>query len=144
MEIITKYKAVDGKEFNREIECIKYESLIETVKKIMNVLSPVPKDDNCSFGNGHGYLQHDSEVVWGAKYQILELLKGYTDHKWLQDTIDNENTHPSYVGRIIDELNLSPINSAWYRFSCIDKDNREWGQPFYANNPDKGEQIKLN
>lgn len=38
METITKFKAIDGKEFTDRVECIEYELLIERVGSIMSIL----------------------------------------------------------------------------------------------------------
>jgi len=144
METITKFKAIDGTEFTSETECLKYELLIKRVGEIMALLPPTPKDDGCSFANGDGYIKHDKAKLRNAQVQILGLCKDYIDHKWIQQTIDDESVHPSYVGRLIDDYNIRPINKAWFRFMCVDKQNREWGQPYYANNPEKGKQVQLN
>lgn len=144
METITKFKAIDGKEFTSEQECLKYESLIRKVDGIMALLPPTPDNDGCSFANGDGYIQHDKAKLKNAQVQILELCKDYIDHKWIQQTIDDESVRPSYVGRLIDDYNIRPLNKAWFRFMCVDKQNREWGQPYYANNPEKGKQVQLN
>ena len=144
MEKVTKFKAVDGTEFSKENDCVKYELLIKRVERIMSVLPQTPKNDNCSFANGGGYIQHDKTIIRHTKVQLLELMKEYIDHKWIQDTIDNENVHSSYVGRLVSDYNIKPLNDAWYRFMCIDEDNREWGQPYFANYPVKGVQKQLN
>lgn len=143
MKTITKFKAIDGKEFTDKEECLNYELLIEKVDTIMALLPPKPNDNGCSFSNGDGYLQHNKATLRNAQLQILELCKKYIDHKWIQETIDDENVHLSYVGRLIDDYNINPINSAWFRFMCIDKYSREWGQPYYANNPEKGKQVSV-
>ena len=142
MEVITKFRAIDGKEFVSEKECIKYEALIISVNKIMDSLSKKPNDS--SFLNGDGFLQHDEKVVTETKTRILEICKVYIDHKWIQQTIDEPKNDPSWVSRILGDYNIKPLSDAWYRFSCMDKTNREWGQPYFAMNPKDGKQIQLN
>lgn len=68
------------------------------------------------------------------------------DHRWVQDTIDDiSNVHTSYVGRLLGECRgLRPLSNAWRRFGCIDKMGKEWGQPYFAANPEKGTQKCLN
>lgn len=141
MKAITKFKAVDGKEFNSENECLDYENLIKKVNNIMKALPPLPKDEGCRFSNGEGFVQHDKTILRKVQINLLEEMKKHIDHKWIQETIDNENVHPSYVGRLIDDYGISPLNKAWYRFMCIDKLGREWGQPYFATNPDKAKQV---
>jgi hypothetical protein len=58
-----------------------------------------------------------------------------------QQTIDNETVHSSYVGRLLGDYGIRPLENAWYRFSCVDKQYREWGQPYFATNPDKGTNV---
>lgn len=136
MKQISKYEACDGTEFDTEKECIAYEELMASVDSIMSKLPAKPNDDGSRFSNGEGYIQHDKTILRQVKIQLLELMKKIVDHKWIQDTIEDENVHPSYVGRLIGEYG-GPLNSAWYRFQCIDKQYREWGQPFFASNPEK-------
>lgn len=144
MEKITKFKAIDGKEFTGEIECFKYELLLKRVDEIMALLPPTPDNDGCSFANGDGYIQHDKAKLRNAQVQILEICKEYIDHEWIQQTIDaihDETVHLSYVDRLLGDYGIRPLEDAWYRFSCVDKQCREWGQPYFANNPNKGTDV---
>jgi hypothetical protein len=138
MEKIIKFKAIDGKEFSSEKECLKYELLIERVNEIMATLPSIPKDDDFDFPNGGGYIQHKKETLRKAQISLLELCKEYIDHHWIQQSIDDENIHTSWVGRLLDDYGIRPLQNAWYRFSCIDHLYREWGQPYFASNPEKG------
>lgn len=144
MEVITKYKAIDGKEFNTDLECLDHELLIKKVDEIMSPLHPIPKDDGCVFANGGGYIQHDKKILILVRRSLLELCKTYVDHKWIQQTIDDESVDASWVSRLLGDYGINPLYMAWNRFSCIDKNQREWGQPYYANNPEKAKQIQLN
>jgi len=141
MEQITKFKAIDGTEFSNKEECLKYELLIERVNNIMALLPPLPKDDGCNFSNGSGYVKHNKATLRNAQIQLLEICKEYIDHKWIQQTIDDETMHSSYVGRLLSDYGIRPLNDAWYRFSCVDDQYREWGQPYFATNPDKGTDL---
>tara|TARA_R110000851_G_scaffold297052_1_gene452278 strand:+ start:638 stop:1072 length:435 start_codon:yes stop_codon:yes gene_type:complete len=141
METITKFKAIDGKEFTNKEECLKYELLIERVDSTMALLPPQPNDEGCSFSNGDGFLQHKKENLMNVKVQILEICKEYIDHNWIQQTIDDETVDPSWVARLLGDYNIRPLSNAWHRFSCVDKLHREWGQPYFANNPEKGKQV---
>lgn len=143
METITKYKACDGKEFTDSKECIDYKKLIDDVNIIMSQLKPKPNYDNCSFSNGNGFIQHENTKFVKVKNQILELCKKYIDHKWIQQAIDDDSVDLSYVGRLLSDHGIRPLNDAWYRLQCVDHKYREWGQPFYAINPSKGKQIEL-
>jgi len=141
METITKFKAIDGKEFTDKNECIKYESLIERVN---NVMSALPKNpDGCDFANGSGFIQHDKQVLRQTQVKILELCKEYIDHKWIQQSIDDITVHPSWVARLLGDYGIRPLENAWNRFQCVDSQGREWGQPYYAANPEKASQVQI-
>lgn len=139
MQAIQKFKADDGAEFNTETACLEYEALCAEVAEIMSTLPARPDGDGCRFSNGEGYLRHDVAILERARVSILKIGQRFiSDPPWLQQTIDNpDGCHPSWAGRLIDEACPRPVNRAWYRFSCIDKHGREWGQPYYANNPEK-------
>ena len=103
MKAITKYQAGDGAEFNTEQECAKHEMLIVGVANIMSVLSS--KHDGCDFANGSGFIQHDKDVLREIQVELLELMKKHINHEWIQQTIDDETIHPSYVSRQIVDAN---------------------------------------
>ena len=62
METKTIYLAKDGKRFDDESDCLKYDTLIEKVETVLNTLKPIP--NTSSFANGDGYVQQD---VWAKK-----------------------------------------------------------------------------
>ena len=143
MEQITKFKADDGREFYSSNDCLDYENLCNETKKTLLILGEKPEE--CGFTNGGGYLQHLPESVMTVKRWILEKSKGYTDHKWIQQTLDDmDGIDPSWAGRIIGETCPDPLYRAWNRISCIDSKFREWGQPYYRNNPEEAKQTQLN
>ena len=143
METITKYKAFDGLEFTDAAECVKHEDNCAEAAHIMSLLPTRP--DGCDFSNGSGFLLHDEVTFLNARRSFCEFAKRYTDHKWLQDTIDKElEVDASWAGRIIGEVAPRTISQYWHRFSCTDGDLREWGQPYYALHPHEGTQEQLN
>ena len=133
MEQITKYKAVDGKEFLQKSECIKYEQLISDVDAVMSQLPHRP--DDTTFTNGAGFIQHSKEVFDKVRLELLAIIKQRIDHTWIDQTINDETVHPSWVGRMISEHGIRPLQEAWHRFECMDKDLKEYGQPYFAKNP---------
>ena len=143
MKAIMKYQASDDCEFNTEKQCAEYELLIVNIANIMSALPSRPIDS--SFSNGDmGYIQHDKTTLRLVQVELLELMKEHIDHDWIQQTIDDETVHPSYVGRLLSDYGISPLDKAWHRFHCIDNLSREWGQPYYAMNPDKAKQTQIN
>lgn len=142
MEVITKFKANDGVEFVAESDCLAYEDACGDIDVIIGMLPEKP--DTCEFSNGSGYIQHSMDNFMKARNAYLEYVKIYTDHKWIQQSIDQGlDAHPSWVARI-SECFPDYIAKKWYRFQCVDNQLREWGQPYYANNPEDTTALQLN
>lgn len=143
MQEITKYKAEDGREFLNKGECEDHEHNCLTAFGIMSALPSRP--DGCDFSNGSGYLQHDKDQLLLVRNSFLEFAKRYTTASYIQQTIDKGfDAHASRAGRVLSEALPNSIYKHWYRFETIGEDFREWGQPYYANNPDKATQKQLN
>ena len=146
MKVITKYVSNDNIEFLNENDCVEHERNMEIVEYIMMKLPLIP--DSCNFSNGHGYIQHNESDLLNVRNEFLEFFKRYSDHKWIQQTIDGGfESHSSWAGRIIGECGYHSISKHWYRFGCIDSQFREWGQPYYAmdgNTPTGGDFVQLN
>lgn len=148
MKTITKFQASDGREFTTEFDCINYEVRITNANEILSLIPPLPKLPDCSFENGAGYLQHDPITFTEFKLAILRAIRPYFPEgnfkKWVDDTISGK-AHASWVGRLLDEDDrLRPYKDLWSRVYCTDSNFREWGQPYYALNPDTGTQKQLN
>ena len=142
METITKYKADDGVEFFDKLDCIRHEEECVTAESIMSVLQPRQNDSDF---DSDGYIQHDEATLLSVRNEYLEYCKRYTDHRWIQDTINGGfGIDTSYVARILDE-SVAPrsVSRLWWRFGCIDKQFREWQQPYYVKNtPENAKLIK--
>lgn len=95
MIAVTKYKAEDGTEFSDPKKCLDYEAHCLRIADIMNQLHPKPKDDGCSFSNGHGYIQHKLEAVRAVTIALCREAQRTINHEWLQQTIDDPTVHPS-------------------------------------------------
>ena len=129
MEKITQFKARDGKTFETIESCFEHERLLVRLGEIMSKLVPTPKNDNCKFVNGGGYIQQNPQIVKKVRAEFLELTETLLGKKitspilgrYLNDTSDNE-----------------AVYKAWCRLYCIDSQSREWGQPYYAHHDDEG------
>jgi hypothetical protein len=145
MEQVTKFKAVDGKLFDTEHECCKYELMLSSIDLAMSLLCPRPDDSN--FINGEGYVQQEKEKVETAMREIVKIsgidLKDF-------DSIGNFNENPfsyrdSAIGMTFNEITATTVYyREWYRFMCMDNDYREWGEPYYSRYPEKRIHKKLN
>lgn len=126
MKEITKYVADDGTEFSTWQDCSAHESLCIEIANIMSVLDWAKLESE-------EYIQHDENIFLGVRRQLLYVAKRFTTMPWIQESIDDPTVHPSWAGRIIDDLN-KPLNHAWFRIMCVDSQHREWQQPYYASN----------
>jgi hypothetical protein len=135
MKKVTMYEANDGTRFDREARCEQYEELCDKVEQAMLIL-PRYGIDSCNFANGEGYIQHTKSTYSKARNAVLELAKTVSNYDGLQQCIDNHELHLSYPRRYLDGGAMhNPIQKALARLLCIDKNYREYGQPYFANNP---------
>jgi hypothetical protein len=141
VKTISKYKADDGSEFNTETECLKHEALCTEISAAVAALPKSPTDSKCQFANGGGYIQHTAGTFYHVREQLLRIANRLMPHKWFDESIAHQTVDASWAGRLIDEIS-DPLRRAWFRIMCTDKTLREWGQPYYAMHPDKGEQIE--
>lgn len=150
---VTNYMAEDGKIFNDEMACLAHEQLCRELDEILSILPPRPSSTSCAFENGEGYIQHDSADFVKAKNDILNLVLEYVDGSRASETIKivideswymSGRPYVNHVTRSISNYCPGVIQHAWYRFNCTDGSFREWGQPYYAVNPEKGKAERLN
>lgn len=142
MKTVNRYIADDGSEFTTEGACRKYEGLCGEVNAVMARLPVRPSE--VDYQNGGGYLQHDPETWQAVKLDLLHIIKRVMPHEWVDHAIAKATTHPSWVGRLIDDGGEKVLRQAWFRIYCTDSEFREWGQPYYAANPGEGKQVVLN
>lgn len=150
MNKIIKYVSDDGIEFNSESKCRQYEFMVNEVNWIEGHLDDKPNTSD--YGNGCGYIQHNKETVIETMKLLLLVIKRFIpDHKPVDEIITEViirgkfvNPRTTIVTRLIDEMCPKVIQNVWFRFYCMDDQFREWGQPYFAMNPDKGESIQLN
>ena len=146
MKKIIKWKSIDGKEFYSKVECSEYEVLINLVKKVIEPLGSKPEITGCGFENGKGYLQHTREKIEKVTRDLLRLIENEIDHELIKQTIENPiEKHISWAASLVSGYSkFDPVSKGLYRLQCVDEYFREWGQPYFALNPEKGEQVKLN
>jgi hypothetical protein len=138
MKTITQYQAEDGRIFNNKAECLNHDAVLRNIDFVMHRMPKRPQTSE--FENGDGYIQHNPQTVELVKNALIDMWQGEENFKL------ESRAHParySILGRIFSECN-SPLAVPWQRLCCIDDHYREWGQPFFALHPDKGNQIRLN
>lgn len=149
MEAITVYKAVDGSRWDSESDALKRDDeSFKTALSIGQLGERYKETDSCNYENGGGYVQHDLNTIRVCKMALIRLCRETRPHfdEWarMQESVHKVDLLKIDVGwfnRMMDDD--SPMDKAWRRFYCIDAQGREWGQPYYALNPDKGEQKRL-
>lgn len=110
METITKFKALDGSEWNSEEDCRKRDCLHLACELAMKPLGDVPKAvSSGEVCRAQGMA--DSFPVFLHPGRMIHPLSG--------------------VGRILDDYG-GPLNKAWCRFCRIDEHGREHQQCYYA------------
>ncbi|MCK9279314.1 MAG: hypothetical protein M0P71_01730 [Melioribacteraceae bacterium] len=143
MKIITKYQAIDGSEWNTEEECNTREKMIEQVDNAMSLLKPIPKELNWE-----GYVQQSAEVVKECKRKLFNIVnqKDILGEaiKWQIKKYDTkfEEVYSSWFCGMLDENN-APLYNAYNRLCNIDKENKEWNQPYYATNKSTRKDVRI-
>ncbi|HSE45000.1 MAG TPA: hypothetical protein VLA89_06695 [Gemmatimonadales bacterium] len=140
MKTKTYYLADDGAECTSKSSARARNRLLKEIDAAMSPLGPPVKDRACRFANGGGYRQHAIADVMKAKRAFIKIAKREVPDKiWNHPA---EKIHPlSWAGRLLDDCSPT-LYQAWCRFGCIDNKGREWGQAYYALNPDKGQQTE--
>jgi hypothetical protein len=144
MKPITKYQANDGSVWATAEAAVAREQEADRIDAIMRALKPRP--DSCSFSNGDlGYVQHDPLAfarVWHALIKVARE-RGESVVEWINRNSAQlavaGNVDASWFCRFIDDN--GPLCNAFSRLQSIDKDAREWGQPFLRWN-ESGRTVK--
>ena len=137
MQTVTRYKANDGTEFTNAVDAVDRDALLIEIEKA-NAIMKRAVDDGCSFTNGHGYIQHTPEEVNQFHIAVAVLIRLEYNDEHAQTFLKNPR---GIIHRILDDPKC-PLGRTMNRVFCIDDRYREWGQPFYAMNPDQGDQVE--
>lgn len=140
---VTRYTTADGRQFTSREAAEQYAAQAEHIQAVMSLLPPAP--DSTNYANGDGYIQHrelDVRQVWNT---LLRLAGEYLgEHKWYTQSLDF-GADSSWAGRLIGESDHKALWKAWFRMTCLNRNTmREYGQPFFAANPDKAPTNRLN
>lgn len=135
MKVITKYVADDNTEFNNYDDCAKYEAIANELSSVLNGLFECKRTD---FQSGYGYIQHPK----GTRTRLENSLKGIASRYFNNDF--SESSANGFMGRYINDTGLRCFNRLLTRIQCITAEDREYGQPYYAFNPEKATNVLLN
>lgn len=118
MKTITMYQADDGSRWNTPEAAEKRDWLVTTINTIDSLLPQQPIDKGCKFANGYGYLQCDPVKVSECKRLFTELVN--------QQAGTSYQAYDQISGRLLDD-GYPVLYRFWGRLSCIDEQNRLWG-----------------
>lgn len=137
MEVVQHFKAKDGTLFKNQDECSEYEDVLTARDKAIRLVLP-KEHDTTDFANGEGYIQLTDDT----KEEFIDAYLGLV--KRLHPSLHQKAvTNPvGIIGRYLDDSN-SPLYRLWTLACQIDRQNRLWGQPYYALHPDEGKQTIL-
>ncbi|MFA5999924.1 MAG: hypothetical protein WC783_03010 [Candidatus Paceibacterota bacterium] len=121
---ITKYKSKDGKLFDTEDKCKKYEDKYNAVMRIYNILPKV--DINSNDGT---FYRHDLRTFEKFKTKLFEFMLDYFKDELKGDTKAVKQRF-GIVGQFIDGDDL--LIKLWDRYMCTDDQGREYGQPHFV------------
>lgn len=145
MKAITIYQANDNSRRDTPEQANARDFMIVAVEKIMLPLGVRPA--GCEFTNGSGYLQHTADAIKAVRADLIAASRPHLS-SWMEEQERKHNTdfmtiHPSWFVRMLDG-GADPLERGWCRLACIDSQNREWGQQYYAAHPDEAKQVCLN
>lgn len=136
----TIFVANDGSRWDTAEQALARDALIVEVDRIMAPMGKRPEGSD--FANGAGCIQHVPATLALVRSRLYEAsrpaLGWWYDDQKKRHGREPVDAHASWFTRMLDGKN-GPLSTAWYRFQCIDQSGREWGQPYFANNPDQAE-----
>lgn len=130
MKTVTIYEAPDGSRFNTQSECFSYESMLDILEAVKAPLGNATPDSN-----GSNFIQHEKAAVRKFDAAFEKVIRTYFG----KECADLYHQFPrGFVWRLLSDRQ-HPFNDAvckaGYRRQCIDERLREWGQPYFAANP---------
>jgi len=113
----------EGRNFDTLEKAQDYNALCNQVRDVMATLKPRPNATD--YANGKGYVQQDRSVVDAAWKSLIAISRVRYGSPELN----------SMAQRFADDRGDKCLSHAFWRLNCICKQNREFGQPYYALNP---------
>lgn len=136
---VTKFETIDGKVFEKREDAEKHELFLLEINKLLRLINADGKQDTNDFHNGKGFFQLTNLEVKQFTDGFVGLIK-----KYHPDLFEVGDKNPKgIIGRYLHDV-CSPLYKVWHFITCIDSNNRRWGQPYFAIHPEEGESIWLN
>jgi hypothetical protein len=136
---VNYYVAPDGKKFTSKKEALKYE---KTYDEVMEVYKTIPKrPDNIEFLNGEGWIQHKPGTYKMFEEKLVKITNKCYNLKG-KDAFKGMNYA---LVRMVNDGDAGILDKMVSRLMCMDnKTEREYGQPYYANNPKEARGTQIN
>lgn len=134
MKQIQRWIADDGKIFDSQFECERYEKILN---KVNTFLSTLPDVNKYNISNGSGYIQHEKGTYKKIEKIIVSLANEYFKPK------EKFTKFNYYLGRVIDDSSIDCLNKLTYRLQSM-KDDKEYGQPYFACHTNECKDIQVN
>lgn len=137
MKRIDKWVTRDGAEFRTVEEAQSREHLLDKIDAIESEL-PLP-DTSTDFANGYGYIQHQGSKLLRARASLIKLAQEYAFSEIAQYPIKS-----NAFSRYLDD-SATPLYKLYCRIVlCVDDNTwREYGQAYYAHNPEKAKSVRV-
>lgn len=132
MKAQTIHIADDGSRFESRERCEAYEHVAQQVWGIMaHHMNAKPTKES-------QYTQQAASAVISAQRALvllwISVAKPNPIDKHIEHARDtNQLAALGAMGRYLDDGEWHPIRRAWFRLACIDRQWREWTQPYYAH-----------
>lgn len=135
MRKVVKFETIDGAAFDNEADALKREQQLKAAEEAHSILGG--RVDDTGFGNGDGYLQHDAADILKFYAAVGDIIESFSS----KQTADMYRANPQ--GIVHRYLDVTPrfLTLLLNRSLCFDQSFREWGQPYFAINPTKGQQT---
>jgi hypothetical protein len=124
------YTSDDGVTFDTEIECAEHEEKVAFVNGCMDILRPIPSEDD--FERGKSSIQQDPKLVKNIMLNVMSMLpESFYPKEMLSNTFLYRR---GMISRSISDGGdkYRYIKRVWYRFMCMDDNYCEWSQLYFA------------
>lgn len=132
---VVVYEASDGTRFDCRKDAEAWESLCLGIVVATRPLGDRPSSP--AFRGGFGCVVHAVATVGEVRDALMPFTVAAFP-RWFA-----ANRHPETFTQVSTEAMAwltqqhALLGPAWYRLVCIDATGREWGQPYFAKNPDR-------
>ena len=128
MRQITKYIAKDDTEFNTEVDCLRYESILLSLENAMAELPLISRLSNEEF------KKHPKGSVMRTRNKVIDIIaEALNIDKEVAEGAKKALHNQTIFGRWVNDSGNLIANETWFRFMSMDPmTDIEYSQPYYA------------